>query len=284
MVNIIAEIGINYAYGKSIENFIFNAKRLIDIAEIAGCTHVKFQKRTPELAVPEEKKSEEKAVPWHSKPISYLQYKEEIEFSKSQMSDLYSYAMDKGLIPFSSVWDLNSAKDISEISENSMVKIPSAHLTNHKLLQYCRNNFLFRLLSTGMSYQKEIDEAEEILNPSVIFHTNSNYPCKVEDLNLGYINYLKRRYNREIGFSNHYYGIVPIFATVALGIDWVEVHITEDHRFWGTDQSSSVEPVGLIKLVKGIRGIEKALKYGDEERIPYPGELEKKRSLYHEDK
>jgi sialic acid synthase SpsE len=48
---------------------------------------------------------------------------------------------------------------------------------------------------------------------------------------------------------------------------------------WGSDQSSSIEPDGLIKLIKGIRDIEKACKYEKGERKEFDGELEKKKSL-----
>ena len=48
---IIAEIGINH------QGDINIAKRLIDIAAAAGCNAVKFQKRDPEICVPEEQKS-----------------------------------------------------------------------------------------------------------------------------------------------------------------------------------------------------------------------------------
>ena len=44
-----------------------------------------------------------------------------------------------------------------------------------------------------------------------------------------------------------------------LGADYIERHITLDRTLWGTDQLCSVEPQGLIKLVKGIRELELAL-------------------------
>ena len=43
---IIGEIGINHNGDLSI------AKRLVDVAVMAGCNAVKFQKRTPEKSVP----------------------------------------------------------------------------------------------------------------------------------------------------------------------------------------------------------------------------------------
>jgi len=46
---------------------------------------------------------------------------------------------------------------------------------------------------------------------------------------------------------------------------WVQVllndTLTLDRTMWGTDHMASVEPQGLIKLVKGIRELEEA--YGD---------------------
>ena len=51
-INVIAEIGINH--NGSIEI----AKKLIDLAKLAGCDFVKFQKRDPDIAVPKNKKNQ----------------------------------------------------------------------------------------------------------------------------------------------------------------------------------------------------------------------------------
>jgi N-acetylneuraminate synthase len=82
-----------------------------------------------------------------------------------------------------------------------------------------------------------------------------------------------------IGYSGHEYGIVTTFAAVALGATWVERHVTLDHTMWGSDQSASIEPNGLFKLVKGIRDIEKAMAYEPSERILFEGELNKRKTL-----
>ena len=47
---IIAEIGINHNGSLDI------AKKLIDLAKVAGCDFVKFQKRDPEICVPNSQK------------------------------------------------------------------------------------------------------------------------------------------------------------------------------------------------------------------------------------
>jgi N-acetylneuraminate synthase len=82
----------------------------------------------------------------------------------------------------------------------------------------------------------------------------------------------------KIGYSGHEYGLTTTFAAVAMGASWVERHLTLDRTMWGSDHIASVEPAGLIKLVKGIRDIEKAM--GQEgPRVITGGELEKLKTL-----
>ena len=85
--------------------------------------------------------------------------------------------------------------------------------------------------------------------------------------------------NMEIGYSGHEYGLLTTYAAVTLGATWVERHVTLDRNMWGSDQSSSIEPDGLIKLVKGIKAIEKATQYEPGPRKQFEGENAKKDSL-----
>lgn len=276
-IQIVGEIGLNYAFGPDRDQFIFNAKRLIDVCAVAKCDYVKLQKRTPRLCVPEEQKNKLKVVPWRKESITYLQYKEDIEFNYQEYSELMHYALSKNIKLFASVWDWNSVEFMSRFTD--IVKIPSAHLTNWELLKKCKNLFSYRLISTGMSTEKEIEKAIEVFDPHVVFHTNSTYPTPIENLNMGYIDWLRVTYpDKEIGYSNHYYGLVPLMASVYLKVNWVEFHVCLSHANWGSDQLSSVEPAGIFKVVKGIRDLE--LSYlGDQSRNLLPGEEEKLKSL-----
>ena len=76
-VKIIAEIGLNAFFGNDKLEFIKSARKLITIASAADCNYVKFQKRNPDICVPEDKKNKEKIVPWRQNPITYLQYKKD---------------------------------------------------------------------------------------------------------------------------------------------------------------------------------------------------------------
>ena len=270
MVKIIAEIGINH--NGSLET----AKKLIDVAKVAGCNYVKFQKRSPDICVPEEQKSKLRKTPWGE--MTYIDYKHRIEFEKPEYDIIDEYCKEINMKWFASVWDKPSVDFMKQYSTIS--KIPSALITNHELVSYARKNFNTLLISTGMSTEEEVAKAIDVGNPDVVFHTNSSYPSKIGELNLNYIPHLKETYckGKEVGYSGHEFGLTTTFATIPLGVQWVERHITLDRRMWGSDQLSSVEPHGLIKLVKGIRDIELALGTKGPRKL-FGTELEKRKSL-----
>jgi len=267
-VHIIAEIGINHNGDLNI------AKELIDKAVQAGCDYVKFQKRSPDLSVPERQKNILKQTPWGQ--MSYIDYKHRLEFGRAEYDAIDAYCQKKDIKWFASIWDKPSADFMKPYG--SLSKVPSAMITDLDLLTYARQLFDILIISTGMSTETEIEAAVQHGNPDVIMHSNSTYPCPVQDLRLKYISWLQEKFQRAVGYSGHEYGLTTTFATIALGVTWIERHITLDRTMWGSDQLASVEPIGFIKLVKGVRAIEKALT-GDVARTLSPGELLKKESL-----
>ena len=84
---IIAEIGINH------NGDMKNVFKLIDLAKDTGCDAVKFQKRTPELAVPKDQWDVTKDTPWGL--ISYIDYKNRIELSVEQYKEIDKYCSKK---------------------------------------------------------------------------------------------------------------------------------------------------------------------------------------------
>jgi N-acetylneuraminate synthase len=163
---------------------------------------------------------------------------------------------------------------------SDITKIASASITDLDLCKYVRNKFKTLIISTGMSTEEEISRCINECNPDIIMHTNSTYPCPVEEINLNYIKWLKNKWkNKEIGYSGHEYGLVSTFAAVAIGAEWIERHITLNHNMWGSDHLSSLEPAGVFKLVKGIRDIENSTKYPIGPRILFENEKIKRGSL-----
>lgn len=269
-IYIIAEIGINHNGDLDI------AKRLIDIAVVAGVDSVKFQKRNPNVCIPDHQKSIIRDTPWG--PMTYLNYKHRIEFNKNQYDEIDSYCRTRKISWSASPWDLDSVKFLKKY-DIPYIKFPSPLLTDLELLRYCKTLNKKIILSTGMSTLDEIDDAVEVLRGSefALLHCNSTYPAPINQLNLRVIQTLKNRYGCEVGYSGHEYGLVTTMASIYLGATIIERHITLDRTMWGTDQMCSVEPHGLIKLVRGIRELSLAL--GSDKVIVTDGEKEMRKKL-----
>jgi len=252
---IIAEIGINHNGSVQI------AKELIKAAHEAGVDAVKFQKRTPEICVPEEQKKQMKDTPWGY--ISYLEYRYKVEFGQEEYEQIDAYCKVLGMNWLASSWDIPSLAFIDAFDPPAH-KVASALLTDHALLRAIKETGKPVILSTGMSTMKEIDQAVKILDMDhlLICHTTSSYPCPPEELNLEMIHTLKDKYPCPIGYSGHEVGLVPSAIAVAMGACLVERHVTLDRAMWGSDQAASVEPHGVRTLVKYIRVTEKALGNG----------------------
>jgi len=284
---IIAEIGINHL------GDIDLTKKLIDIAAFCGCWAVKFQKRNPDVCVPEHQKNIMKKTPWGE--MTYLDYKYRVEFGLLEYQEIDRYCKEKNIFWSASVWDMDSLCFISEnFPHVPFIKIPSAKLTDLDLISKCAekcnklDNYTelgcYLIISTGMSTEEEIDAAYDAvknkipLDKIVIMHCNSTYPAPNSELNMKCITTLKEKYPEIIiGYSDHAFGIVPSLTSVVLGSRIVEKHITLDRTMWGSDQLCSCEPHGLIKLSKDIREVEESL--GDGIIKVYPSEEEKRKSL-----
>ena len=254
---IIAEIGINH------NGDIEKALKLIDIAYLAGCSAVKFQKRNPDICVPEHQKDVIKQTPWGE--MTYLKYKKRMEFGDDQYDIIDEYCRHRDIMWSASPWDLDSLKFLKQYNV-PFLKIPSAMLTNESLVRSAAKFDKKVILSTGMSTIQEIDKTVSWLREEnanfALLHCNSTYPAPLKDLNLKCIQTLKKRYNCEVGYSGHEFRLGTSVSAVYLGATIIERHITLDRTLWGTDQLCSVEPQGLIKLVKGIRELELALGNG----------------------
>ena len=255
-IYIIAEIGINHNGDLSI------AKKLIDIAKVAGCDVVKFQKRNPDVCVPEHQKTVMRDTPWGK--MTYLEYKYKVEFGQREYDEIDVYCKDKQIKWTASPWDLDSLDFLNQY-DIPFIKIPSALLTNLELIKESAKTGKKIIISTGMSTIEEVDTAVNAIkevnaNSSyAILHCNSTYPAPNNELNLKCIETLQNRYQCEVGYSGHEFGLTTTIASICLGATIIERHITLDRTMWGTDQMCSVEPQGLIKLVRGIKELNNAL-------------------------
>lgn len=281
----IAEIGINYAFGDDKSKFLDNAKSMIDMVCLA-CdlarkkreeVVVKFQKRTPELCVPEHQKNKPKMVPWRKEETTYLQYKKDIEFEKEEYDEIDKYCKNKGIKWTASVWDEPSAKFLSKY-DVPFVKLPSALITNYRLVSLCASLFSEVVFSTGMSTEKEINNCYDVLiefglplSSITVLHCNSSYPAKDKELNLSYLKQLKENYKHsKVGYSGHEEGMSASIVAVSLGAEVLERHVTLSRSNWGTDQSASIVFDQLWRLMRDINKVGNWL--GDGNKTVYESE------------
>lgn len=269
---LIAEIGINHNADMQI------AKRLIDASFACQWHCVKFQKRDPDICVPEAQKNVMRKTPWGE--MTYLEYRKKLEFGKKEFAYIDSYCKEKPITWTASVWDIPSLAFIEKFNV-PFIKIPSAKLTDFDLL---RESCSFKkpvILSTGMSSLQEIDKAVAILEKKapqfVLMHTNSAYPAPFEELNVRCIQTLKKRYRCTVGYSGHEYDVEPTVYAVVLGAMVIERHITLSHTLWGTDQASSLEVMGMDILRKRIENADVAL--GDGKKTITPSEIPIRKKL-----
>ena len=148
------------------------------------------------------------------------------------------------------------------------IKIPSALLTDLDLIKQTTATDKKIIISTGMSTIEEVDNAVNAIKSVkknadyAVLHCNSSYPAPNNELNLNCIQTLQERYNCEVGYSGHEFGLTTTIASICMGATIIERHITLDRTMWGTDQMCSVEPQGLIKLVRGINELNLAIGNG----------------------
>ena len=268
----IGEIGINHNGDLDI------TKKLIDAVHACGWDCAKFQKRNPDICVPEHQKSVIRDTPWGR--MTYLEYKYKIEFGQSHYDYISKYSNEKPLDWSASVWDLDSLNFLMGY-DIPFIKIPSALITDHQLVIESAKSGVQVIMSTGMSTIEEVDTVFNLISKHgkqpVLMHTNSSYPTPRKELNLSLIPFYKERYNCVVGYSGHEPDLEPTVIAVSLGAQVVERHITLSHELWGTDQKCSLEVMGMDKLRKRCIDIKSML--GSDKKIVTESELPIRKKL-----
>ena len=148
-----------------------------------------------------------------------------------------------------------------------ILKNGSDYLYHTPLLEYMGSTGLLILISTGMAYENEIQDAIDAVkrggkSPIVIMHCTSSYPTDIENTNLNRITSIKKRFNLPVGFSDHTEGFLAAIEAVALGATVFEKHFTLDPDMPGPDHRFSLNPSGFKMYVQEIRKAKKRLGKG----------------------
>lgn len=267
MVYIIGEIGQNH--NGSIEI----AKALIDIGATPVVDEFRGETLEPLNAVKltkrdlsEELSASQMMMPYendNSFGKTYGEHRAYLELSDEEHHELYKYAKEKRL-DFVETLCSKRCLSILKYFTPDKLKVASRDLTNIPLLNALSETKIPLILSTGMSGQRELEEALSVItlyhDDIAILHCLSQYPAEYKNINLNTISYLQEKYPQyAIGYSDHSIGISIPVAAVAMGAKIIEKHITLDRRMRGSDHKGSLGIDGLSRMVRDIRNVEYAL-------------------------
>jgi len=256
-VFIIAEAGVNH------NGDVELAKRLVDVAAEAGADAVKFQTFKADQVVSASAPKAEYQLQTTQATESQLDMLRRLELSREAHRELQACCQKRGVLFMSTPFDEESADLLDELGA-TVFKISSGEITNWLLVEYIARKGKPVILSTGMSYFSEVDEAVRVVRNAgcdklILLHCVSNYPADPADANLRAMQTMATVFQVPVGYSDHTPGIEVALAAVALGACVIEKHFTLDKDLPGPDHRASLEPHELQAMVAGIRTVESAL-------------------------
>lgn len=263
---IIAEAGINHNGDINI------AKKLVDNAVLCGADAIKFQTFNAGNLVTKYAKQANYQIENLKEETSQLQMLKKLELSHEEYKELKKYCETQKIIFLSSPFDLESIDFLDSIGLE-ILKIPSSEIDNVPYLRKIAKLKKKIILSTGMSNLSNIEFALNILRNNgtrdiVLLHCNTDYPTKIEEVNLLAMETIKNAFKVSVGYSDHTNGIEVAIAAAALGAEVIEKHFTLDKNMAGPDHKASLEPFEFNNMVKAIRNIEIALGNGIKVQTP----------------
>lgn len=272
---IIAEAGVNHngSYERALELVHAAVEAQVDIVKFQTFKSHLLVTKTAETAEYQKSNLKDTAVTQYEMlkklELSYEDHYKLIEECKKLKIGFLSTAFDFESLDFLKSLNLG------------LWKIPSGEITNLPYLEIVGRLNHKVIVSTGMCDLSEVQAAVEVLIQSgteksnlTVLHCNTDYPTKMNDVNLLAMKKLGNDLGIAYGYSDHTLGIEVPTAAVALGATVIEKHFTLDRRLEGPDHAASLEPHELKQMVQAIRNIEAAL--GQDTKKPSESELKNK--------
>ncbi len=253
----IAEAGVNH------NGDLQRAKNLVDAAAEAGADAVKFQTfRAEELvsaSAPKARYQKETT----GTDESQLEMIKRLELSADAFQELSKHCESRKILFLSSPFDPQSV-DLLENLNILAYKVPSGEINNWPFLEHIASKHKPVILSTGMCYLSEVDEAIRVLGSAgcselAVLHCTSSYPASAASSNLRAMQTLAAAFQKPVGLSDHTLGAEIPLAAVALGGCIIEKHLTLDKSLPGPDHQASMDPIELRSLIRAIRNVESAM-------------------------
>lgn len=206
-------------------------------------------------------------------------YQPEVErLSKLDLSlDVEHWFVDEcwkaGVAPLTTAFTRTAAREIKDLGYEA-IKVASYDCASYPLLTDLKQHWNTLFVSTGATYDEEIEKAATILQGTnyTFLHCVTMYPTPMEELHLRRMSYL-RRFTGKVGYSDHSkIADTDLWASkiaLALGADCVERHFTILGPTETKDGPVSINP----KQLKELREFADLNRHERMERIQrqYPG-------------
>lgn len=277
-VFIIAEIGKNFIQSKEeklIEEYLQNAKDLVDAAKEAGADAVKFQ--THEI---EDEQMDIDIVSPHfkrSKRYSWVKRNADATPFEEFWRPLKQYCDKIGIMFFSTPMSRKAAIKLNALNV-PFWKVGSGDAQDYVMLDFMISTGKPIIISSGMVSLEELDQVIKYLQsklknaPLAVLYCISQYPTPPEYFNLGTIEYLREKYpDVVIGFSDHSLGCEVSLAAIKLGAKIIEKHFSFSRDLWGPDHKVSMTAEEMKKMINTIRNneyenVDESVFYGIKEK------------------
>ncbi|WP_062125476.1 pseudaminic acid synthase [Geofilum rubicundum] len=256
---IIAELSANHGQDLNI------AKETIRASKRAGADAIKLQTYTPDTITIDCDNIHFtellNGTIWEGKKF-YELYKEAYT-PWEWHSKIFEMAKEEGLKCFSSPFD-KSAVDFLETLNPPAYKIASFEIQDIPLIEYTASKGRLMIISTGIAELEDIELAIETCKKAgneniILLKCTSSYPAPIEEANLATISDMKKKFNVEVGLSDHTPGFISPVVAVAMGASVIEKHFILDKAIGGPDASFSLDETEFAEMVSAVRMAEKSI-------------------------
>ena len=245
---LIAEAGINH------NGNLKKAFRLVDEAKKSGASAIKFQTYTTEKRVKKDS------------PIFKILKKCELNYDN--FLELKNYCDKKKIVFFSTPFDIESVKFLNKIKVK-LFKISSFDIANKSLINEIIKTKKPTIVSTGMASLNEINNTYKLFKknrvPIALLHCVSSYPNNEENSYLSNITDLKKKFNCNIGLSDHTKNIKTSIYSYISGANIIEKHFYLGKKHKCVDEPVSIDPSQMKQLKNELNKIDQIygkVKYG----------------------
>ena len=251
---IIAEVGPNH------NGSIDRALSMIPKLARTGVDAIKFQLAAPEKVYSKDaiKANYQKK---NDKSKSIYEMSKKFQLKREDHFRLFNLCKKFKVKYACSAFDLDSLIFLDKKIKIPFFKIPSGEINSLDMIDYIAKQNKKIYLSTGMATFAEIKRTSNRLikygnKKLVILHCVSSYPVKNKNINLNVLDELKKRFNFDVGYSDHSIGHQACLAAVAKGAVVIEKHVTLSRKLKGPDHKTSCTISSLSSLIKKIRELE----------------------------